>query len=180
MPSSKPMLSLGASAKLAKLTKLSKSKFSKLTKMPKGATENDKIVRWILVIALIALMIYTLIYIFNINKLSTEAFLVGEEIPWEQQPKYFVVYVYSIQCPYCIKFSPTFKNYQEEKRSDALITTVSYDKESAPAEVLAHVKAFPTVLVYKGKKLINSTVGNMDLEQLSNFVSNSINKEHQE
>jgi thioredoxin-related protein len=130
-------------------------------------TIDNSFMRYILIAALVVLLGFSVLYIFNIQKTTKEAF--------ENVGKYQVVYIYSNTCGHCTRFTPTFNTYATSVTADN-VTTASFEKSMPSAEpYMGYVSAFPTVLVLDAQgKLINSKMGNMSLAELQGFVSSTI------
>lgn len=139
--------------------------------------------RYVLIVALVALLGFSIIYIYNVQKASKEAFVNQEN----GGSVYQVVYIYSNSCGYCTKFTPIFNEFASTAQSDTNLNIAMYEQSMAQAQqYLDYVVGpkcqtetvtqcgFPTVLIMNQKnELITKSVGSISLDNLKLFVKNA-------
>lgn len=144
--------------------------------LPKSKGKSDNIVRYVLIVALIVLLAFTLVYIYNIHKMAVklEKFT---EIP---KTKLTVVYIYSNSCGHCTKFSPIYdKVVQMDFATDARFAKVEVEmkpkieKDKADPSYMEYVDAFPTVLIFKDGVFQKKNVGSVSQDELVNFIASN-------
>ena len=135
----------------------------KMKKMAFKKKNMDKIINYVFIFALIALLVYTVFYIFNVMRATKETFVeIEEEIEQEVErfesanPKFKVVYVYSSGCGYCTKFTPVFDSFVTTNTD--LLSQFGADVRKVEVHDLVDgkfngldikVEAYPTILVFK-------------------------------
>jgi hypothetical protein len=143
-------------------------------------TTSSNMMRYAMVVALVVLAGFAIMYIYNIQRASKEAFdnnvsASGASASSSGSNKmYQVVYIYSNSCGYCTQFTPTFNSFAKQHMADANLQVLSYEKSMPDAApYMGYVSAFPTVLVLSKGNLLNSQTGNASLSALQAFVSSS-------
>ena len=136
----------------------------KMKKMAFKKKNMDKIINYVFIFALIALLVYTVFYIFNVVRATKETFIeVEEEIEerFAEEPTYKVVYVYSNNCGYCTRFTPVFDSFVTNFAKSGGLATYSAEISKVEVHDLVdgkfngldiNVEAFPTILVFKQDK----------------------------
>lgn len=120
------------------------------TKSTKG--DDMAYLNYVLIFILGLLLIYTLIYTYNIHKSSKEAF--------ENSKSYHIIYVYSDSCGFCKRFTPEFNKFKsiaESKTSNmSKIASISQYRYDDPTVSMYNsiLKAFPAVLIVDEKGAI--------------------------
>jgi len=142
--------------------------------LPKGKGKGYNIVRYVLIVALVVLLAFTMVYIYNIHKMAVklEKFT---EIP---KTKLTVVYIYSNSCGHCTKFSPIYdKVKQMDFTADARFANVEVlmepkiEKDEADPSYMEYIDAFPTVLIFKDGVFQKKIVGSVGKDDLVNFIA---------
>ncbi len=132
---------------------------------------SSNLMRYAMVFALIVLAGFAIMYIYNIQRASKEAFDNNDSAT---QKTYQVVYIYSNSCGYCTQFTPTFNSFAKQHLSDTNLQILSFEKSMPDAApYMGYVSAFPTVLVLSKGKLLDSKTGNSSLSALQAFVTSS-------
>jgi thiol-disulfide isomerase/thioredoxin len=122
------------------------------------------ILNYVMVLILLALIVYTIMYIYNIHKHTTETFSQIDDSNKMKDGKLHVIYIYSDSCGFCKKFTPEFNNFNEQVKSSSLqnIGSVSkYSIEDPSVDMYkSSIQAFPTVLIVDNKgKIKESFIG---------------------
>jgi len=161
---------------------------------PQQFSNMNGTVKYILIFALVVLVGFTLLYIFNIQKARGQERFIDQEqyapklmgtFPSMQQTpltssksgKRTVVYLYSKNCPYCQDFSPVFEEYS---KSSAARSTgaqfASYEKSDPSAMMyMSAISGFPTVLVVdQNKQIVGTQVGSTGFSELKAFVERNV------
>lgn len=139
------------------------------SKQIKTGDSSDHVVRTILMVALVVLVGFSFLYIFNITQSikKLEAFY--------DVNVFRVVYIYSDYCPYCTEFSPRFETVSKNSIYHN-VTFESFEKSNPfAAKYLKYVTGFPSVLVIDPQnKLVDSLVGSSTVDDLKSFVERAI------
>lgn len=142
--------------------------------LPKGTGKGDKVVRYVLIVALVVLLAFTLVYIYNIHKMAVKL----EKFTEVPKTKLTVVYIYSNSCGHCTKFSPIYdKVAQMNFASDARFAKVDVEvkpkieKDKADPSYMEYVDAFPTVLIFKDGVFQKKSVGSVSQDELVSFIA---------
>lgn len=122
------------------------------------------ILNYVMVLILLALIVYTIMYIYNIHKHTTETFSQIDESNKMKDGKLHVIYIYSDSCGFCKKFTPEFNNFNEQVKSSSLQNIGSVSKYSIDDPSVdmykSSIQAFPTVLIVDNKgKIKESFIG---------------------
>lgn len=131
---------------------------------------NDRVVKIVMLIALISLVAFSVMYIVNIQSSTKKLEAFNNNAPAAR-----VVYVHSESCPHCVKFTPVFDEFAK-KSSIPGVTFEKYEhRQEAAAGYLNYVAGFPTVLVFdSGSNLIDLQVGSADESRFAAFVTNAV------
>lgn len=141
---------------------------------PKKMPKTSNVTKYIMMILLAVILIFTGIYIFNINKAvahQEERFVVSEEASFKKQ--YKIVMIYSKSCGYCEKFHPIF---------DSIANRFSYiadiEKHEAGTlgskEYMSRVQGVPFMLILKDGVIHDTKAGYMKEEQFHTWLKSSI------
>ena len=129
--------------------------------------QSSNLMKYALVVVLLVIAGFAIMYIYNIQRASKEAFS-------DDSKTFQVVYIYSNSCGYCTQFTPTFNNFAKQHLADANLQILSFEKSMPDAApYLGYVSAFPTVLIMSKGNLLNSQTGNASLSALQTFVSST-------
>lgn len=127
--------------------------------------KGDQVYKWILIVTLVVLIVFAIMYMYNISKLSRamEKFENGSNKDFE------VVYVYSATCPHCKTFAPVFESVTNEfkETNNCKVSKVEY--KDAPKDMMQYVDGFPTVLFYDNGEFKGKSTGSKSPETLSAF-----------
>lgn len=127
----------------------------------------ESIVKILLVVALIVLLGFSLLYIYNMHTSAKKL----EQFNEKDAPKFTVVYIYSKTCPYCVEFTPIFEKFMTSSNLNNVVFEKFEKNDEKASEFMNKVKGFPTVLVLdNAKNVIDEGVGKMDFQNLANFV----------
>lgn len=142
----------------------------------KGNSNGDKFVKYILIAALVILLAFTIVYIYNIHKMAVKL----EKFTQVNKPKLTVVYIYSNTCGHCTRFSPVYESLQagdlsSEKRFNNVELEIKpkIEKDSADPTYMEHVDAFPTVMLFKNGEFLKKMVGSVSKDELINFIASA-------
>ena len=131
--------------------------------------QSSNLMKYALVVALLVIAGFAVMYIYNIQRASKEAFSDTANAKTFQ-----VVYIYSNSCGYCTQFTPTFNSFAKQHMANANLQILSFEKSMPDAApYLGYVSAFPTVLIMSKGNLLNSQTGNASLSTLQAFVSST-------
>lgn len=143
-----------------------KARFGAKQMMPRG----DQVYRIILIVILVCLIIFAVMYMYNIMKMSNKMEKFENSITG-YDPEYKVVYIYSSSCPHCTSFTPTFEKVAQDPELSSKMGFVKYEFSEAGAQPhMSNVDGFPTVLVYQDGQLKDKSVGSKSVEGFSNFL----------
>jgi thiol-disulfide isomerase/thioredoxin len=129
----------------------------------------DKIMKYVMISALVLLLVFAIMYVYNIQKAAKETF--------ENTPGGFkVIYMYMESCGYCKQFAPIWDEYSKENKPANIVAVEKHSKvDPAAAEYLPHVTAFPTILIMDAATggLVAKQTGSVDIQGLRRFVSDN-------
>lgn len=149
----------------------------KSSSLPKPKFAPNKWMNWVLIIALVALLTFTIVYVINIHKMAKRMENFIEE--GTSSANYKLVYVYSKTCPHCIEFSPIFDDFTRQLANhQTLSSKLAVEKveraDTSAAKYLRMVEGFPTVMLLKGDELKEMLVGKTDLPTMKAFVEKNV------
>jgi len=150
---------------------MAKAKFS-----PKASTQwtnMNSSIKYLLIFALVILLGFTLVYIYNIQRMtSLEKFATTiEEEHSNGGSMMQVMYMYSENCPYCQDFSPVFEEYKRSANLPNVAFKAIEKSDPFAAKYMSQITGFPTVLVVdQAGSVIGSQVGSTSIEDLRSFV----------
>lgn len=146
---------------------------TKMSKMPK-MSKTSNFTKYIMMILLIVILIFTGMYIFNINKAIShqeEKFIISEETA--NKKKYRIVMIYSKSCGYCEKFHPIFDSVAHRFSEAAEI-----EKHEAGTigskEFMSRVQGVPFMFVLKDGVVHDTKAGYMKDEQFHTWLKSAI------
>lgn len=158
------------------MVKASKS----LNIIKKGKNAPNKLINYILLVSLIALLLYSIFYVFRVTKSSKEEFK-SLEVDFNKRPcKYTIVYIYSNSCSFCTSFTPTFDKFASlvgnySSYCDITILKKEVSDLDSKEKNKYNITAFPTIVIMDSDgKIINTIIGKRDLESLKNEVMGSL------
>lgn len=129
--------------------------------------QSNGFVHILLILALILLLGFSIVYIVNVHKMSSQ---LAEK--YTDNPSYKVVYIYSNSCPYCHDFMPVYDKYAADNAGNSSLTVTKFEKsEPGAQQFLSQISGYPTVLIVDGSgNVIQSHVGKTTYEELASFV----------
>jgi thioredoxin 2 len=143
----------------------------KISKAP--AMQTDNIMRYVMITALLLLLAFAVMYVYNIQKAAKETF---ENMGGEHSRTFKVVYMYMESCGYCKQFAPIWDEYTKENKHANIVSVEKHSKvDASAAEYLPHVTAFPTILIMDNSTggLVAKQTGSVDIQGLRRFVDDN-------
>lgn len=132
----------------------------------------DSTMKYVLIAALVILLAFAFVYIYNIHNSKVERYTTEEE----ESSIAKVVYMYMNGCSHCREFSPVFDEYSRSSQLHGVRFEAIEHNEDGAAQYASEVVGFPTVLVVKNKNIVAKQVGNVPYNDLKQFVEQSIQK----
>jgi thiol-disulfide isomerase/thioredoxin len=157
----------------------------------KGQKQNESTIKYVLIAALIILLSFAFVYIYNIQKSSrVERFNIIEEEEEEggtesgqgksgqgnsgQGKSMRVIYMYSNGCPYCKTFAPVFDEYSRTSQLQNVVFETIEKNNPKSAMFMDQISGFPTVIIVdRNDTIIGSQVGSTTLMELTQFVEST-------
>jgi len=137
-------------------------KSSSLSKSSSLPQSTSPMIRYVLIFALVILLGFAIMYVYNIQKSVKEKF---------EEAKYTVTYIYRDGCPWCDKFNPVWDSWANANSGKYNVRKLSTDE--AQDKIAAYnITGYPTVIIEaQGKGLVSKKVGYCDYSNLDAFVN---------
>lgn len=148
-------------------------------KMHKKKSMND-IVRYLLIGALILLVAFTLVYVYNIHTMSSKLEKFTQSGNPVSKPRLEIVFLRMNGCGHCSEFAVTFQGVKQHLIADPNINSkftldlkeIEQSEEGAAKYMNGtNVTGFPTLLVYIDDKYIRKIVGNNNEASVMEFIN---------
>lgn len=140
-------------------------------KFPKTRFKSDNIMKYVLSAALIILIGFTIVYIYNIQKSVHQ-----EKFTDQEDSSINIIYMYSESCPYCQQFNPIFNQFATSVNTNSPSITVKKIEKNDPiaAKYMKHISGYPTVIVEKNGEIVGTQVGKTSFAELKSFVESHV------
>lgn len=172
---------------MAKVMKPVKKMLSKMKSPMKSAPKvilpkkpvADSFMKYLLVGALVILVGFTVVYIYNIHQMSMK---LEKFTDVSVKPNLKILYVYSPTCGHCKAFNGTFEEASKRLNVDNDITSkfsLDIGKQQIsdiPERYSAEVSVVPTVLILKNGDVVNKLSGNRSVDDVVTEVKASLKK----
>jgi thiol-disulfide isomerase/thioredoxin len=128
--------------------------------LPKAAAA--PMMRYVLIFALVLLLGFAVMYVYNIQKATKEKF----------ESQYTVTYIYKEGCPWCVKMSPVWDSWAAANKDK--YTVKKLETADASSQIQSYnITGYPTVILEGPKGLVSKKVGYCDYRDLDVFVDSN-------
>jgi thioredoxin-related protein len=137
---------------------------------PKKMMKSNNITKYIMIILLVVIVVFTGIYIVNINKsIIQQEHYINEE----SEKKFKLVMIYSNSCGYCTKFKPVF---QSVSNKFAHMADAEMHEGGTPgaSPYMSNVQGVPFMLILKDRQVVATKAGYVDEAQFKAWVNSFI------
>lgn len=138
----------------------------------KKMSPSGKITKYIMMILLVVIVIFTGIYIVNINKAITrqESFVISEE---SAKKSFKIVMIYSTSCGYCTKFKPVFQSVAGRFMN---VADVEMHEAGSPGSsaYMSKVQGVPFMLIVKDGQVVATKAGYMEEAQFKAWLDSFV------
>ena len=126
--------------------------------------KSNSMMRYVLIFALVLLLGFAVMYVYNIQKATKEKF--------ESQSKFTVTYIYKEGCPWCVKMSPVWDSWVSNNKDKYIAKKLEASK--AQSEINKYnITGYPIVIIENDKgNLISKKIGYSDYRDFDTFVAN--------
>ena len=147
----------------------------------KPISKVNPFVKYLLIGALVLLVAFTIVYVYNIHQMSNK---LEKFTDTTNKRKLEVIYIYKESCFHCKEFSKTWSevsakiNNNPKLNQDFTIVIDSWEisNPKIPVQYSSEVDAFPTVLVIVDGTTVSKITGNLPEDNVISLVHSSANK----
>jgi cytochrome oxidase Cu insertion factor (SCO1/SenC/PrrC family) len=117
------------------------------------------VMTWVLIIAVVALVGFTIMYIYQLSYKPKEQYTDGKK-------QAILTYIYSNTCPYCVKFNPVWQKVTESVVSDKYLVKFQKVENTSPSAepFLKYMDGIPMVHIEVDGKYVGHMTGYNDEE----------------
>lgn len=156
------------------------SKFPKFKSTKPSLPKFSAPVKYFIITVLVVLIAFTVVYLYNIHKMSKKMELFSDVVGAEAMstksegaPE--VVFLHMTGCGHCVKFAPTWDKVAASKDWDNKVKFSKFEKSDEGAKpFLDKIDGFPTVLFVVNGEVVDMSVGNSDEASLTTFINKNM------